>query len=143
MALDVGAATAPQPGTLKHLPSAAGDISRPDWNDVRYVDPDEKGVSPWPTVELARVDAPPGGDDKTAELAVVILTKSGYAVALVHHRASGFCRFAPGVLAPVQVIVSWSINAYPTPSAPLTGTVRLRRRAAYTHCPRCAPDYGA
>jgi len=25
-------------------------------------------VSPWPTVGLARVDAPPGGDDKTAEL---------------------------------------------------------------------------
>jgi hypothetical protein len=42
-------------------------------NTKCYVDPDENGVSPWPTVGLARVDAPLGGDDKTAELAVVIL----------------------------------------------------------------------
>src|SRR5262249_54673206 len=55
-------------GHITDMPSAAGDISRPDRNDVRYVDPDEDGVSSWPTVGLARVDAPPGGDDKTAEL---------------------------------------------------------------------------
>src|SRR5262249_1634298 len=67
------AATDRWPGTLQHMPSAAGDISRPDRNDIVYVDPDENGVSPWPTVGLARVDAAPGGDDKTTELAVVVL----------------------------------------------------------------------
>jgi hypothetical protein len=46
----------------------------------------------------------------------------------------------PGVLAPVRVIVSRSIITYSTPSAPLAGTARLHRKAAYTHCPRCAPN---
>jgi hypothetical protein len=35
----------------------------------------------------------------------------GGRIALVHFRASGCCRSTPGALAPVQVIVSWSINA--------------------------------
>ena len=30
-----------------------------------------------------------------------------------------------------------------TPSAPLASTSRLHRRAAYTRCPRCAPNFGA
>jgi hypothetical protein len=51
-------------------------------------------------------------------------------------------RFTPGVLAPVRVIVSRSITAYPTPSAPLAGTSRFRRTAAYTRCLRCAPACG-
>jgi hypothetical protein len=35
----------------------------------------------------------------------------GGRIALVHFRASGCCRSTPGALTPVQVIVSWSINA--------------------------------
>jgi hypothetical protein len=57
----------------------------------------------------------------------------------VHHRASGVCRSTPGVLAPVRVIVSRSIITYSTPCAPLAGTARLHRIAAYTRCPRCVP----
>jgi len=56
---------------------------------------------------------------------------------------AAYGRFTPGVLAPVRVIVSRSITAYPTPSAPLAGTSRFRRRAAYTRCLRCAPAAGA
>ena len=113
MALDVGAATAPQPGTLKHLPSAAGDISRPDWNDVRYVDPDENGVSPWPTVGLARVDAPPGGDDKTAELAVVILIVGSFGTLtewfgrIVHSTDHSVAVGVEDLLSAVRVNVRW------------------------------------
>src|SRR5208282_127479 len=58
--------------------------------------------------------------------------------ALVHLRASGPCRFTPGALAPVRVIVSRSIITYSAPSAPLASTSRLRRRAVYTQCLRCA-----
>jgi len=47
------------------------------------------------------------------------------------------CRFTPGVLAPVRVIVSRSLYTYSTPCAPLVGTARLRRTAVYTCCPRC------
>jgi hypothetical protein len=47
-------------------------------------------------------------------------------------------RSTPGVLAPVQVLLSWSIFTYSTPSAPLTGTSRFRCLATYTRCPRCA-----
>jgi hypothetical protein len=57
----------------------------------------------------------------------------------LHHRSNSYCRSTPGVLAPVRVIVSRSIIAYSTPCAPLAGTARLRRIAAYTHCPRCVP----
>jgi hypothetical protein len=49
-----------------------------------------------------------------------------------------FFRSTPGVLAPVQVLLSWSIFTYSTPSAPLTGTSRFRCLATYTRCPRCA-----
>ena len=59
--------------------------------------------------------------------------------ALVHLRSSGFCRSTPGVLAPVRVLVSRSICTYLTPCAPLAGTSRLHRSAAYTGCHRCAP----
>jgi hypothetical protein len=45
---------------------------------------------------------------------------------------------APGVLAPVQVILSWSIITYSTPSVPLAGTSRLHHLVAYTQCLRCA-----
>jgi hypothetical protein len=58
--------------------------------------------------------------------------------ALEHRRASGLSRSTPGALAPVRVILSRSINAYPAPSAPLAGTSRLHRLATYTGCPRCA-----
>jgi hypothetical protein len=58
--------------------------------------------------------------------------------ALEHPRASGFCRSTPGALAPVRVILSRSIHAYSAPSAPLVGTSRFHRPAAYTRCPRCA-----
>ena len=44
----------------------------------------------------------------------------------------------PGALAPVRVIVSRSIYAYPAPSVPLAGTARFHRRAVYTRCLRCA-----
>jgi hypothetical protein len=57
----------------------------------------------------------------------------------MHHRSSGPSRFAPGALAPVRVIVSRSIFAYLAPCAPLAGTARLRRSAAYTRCLRCVP----
>ena len=57
---------------------------------------------------------------------------------LAHLRSSGHCRSTPGALAPVWVILSQSINAYLAPSAPLAGSSRLRRIAAYTRCPRCA-----
>src|SRR3954453_11788748 len=45
---------------------------------------------------------------------------------------------APGALARVRVLLSRSVVAYPAPSAPLAGTSRLHRRAAYTRCLRCA-----
>jgi hypothetical protein len=44
----------------------------------------------------------------------------------------------PGALAPVRVLLSRSINTYAAPSAPLAGTVRFHRPAAYTPCLRCA-----
>ena len=53
-----------------------------------------------------------------------------------------FLRSTPGVLAPDRVIVSRSILTYSTPSAPLAGTTRLRRLAAYTRCLRCASVHG-
>src|SRR6516164_9677166 len=49
-----------------------------------------------------------------------------------------FSRSTPGALAPVRVMLSRSIVAYSAPSAPLAGTSRLHRLAAYTRCPRCA-----
>jgi hypothetical protein len=49
-----------------------------------------------------------------------------------------FTRSTPGVLAPVWVLVSQSLYAYSTPSAPLTGALRFRCLAPYTLCPRCA-----
>jgi hypothetical protein len=55
-----------------------------------------------------------------------------------HHHASDCCRSTPGALAPVRVMLSRSINAYPAPSAPLAGTSQLRRPAAYMRCLRCA-----
>ena len=55
-----------------------------------------------------------------------------------HRRASSVCRSTPGALAPVRVLLSRSITAYSAPSAPLVGTSRLRRLAAYTRCLRCA-----
>jgi hypothetical protein len=58
--------------------------------------------------------------------------------ALEHLRASGYCRSTPGALAPVRVMLSRSILTYLAPSAPLAGTSRLHRMAAYTRCLRCA-----
>jgi hypothetical protein len=58
--------------------------------------------------------------------------------ALKHLRSNGFCRSTPGALAPVRVLLSRSIHAYSAPSAPLAGTSRFRRLAAYTRCLRCA-----
>ena len=43
-------------------------------------------------------------------------------------------RSGPGCAVPVH-------HHLLTPSAPLAGTTRLRRRAVYTHCPRCAPNF--
>ena len=111
--LDVGAATAPRPGTLQHMLSAAGDISRPDRNHVRYVDPDENGVSPWPTGGLAKVDASPGGDDKTAELAVVILiggsfgTLTEWSGRVVHSTDQSVAVGVEDLLSAVRVNVGW------------------------------------
>jgi hypothetical protein len=45
----------------------------------------------------------------------------------VHLRASGCCRFTPGALAPVRVIVSRSIRTYSAPSVPLASTSRFHR----------------
>jgi hypothetical protein len=58
--------------------------------------------------------------------------------ALEHLRASGLCRSTPGALAPVRVILSRSLIAYSAPSAPLAGSSRFHRLAAYTRCLRCA-----
>ena len=44
------------------------------------------------------------------------------------------CCSTPGALAPVRVMLSRSILTYSAPSAPLAGTSRLRRLAAYTRC---------
>ncbi len=55
-----------------------------------------------------------------------------------HRHASGLLRSTPGVLAPVRVILSRSLLAYSTPSAPLASTSRLRCSATYTPCLRCA-----
>jgi hypothetical protein len=44
----------------------------------------------------------------------------------------------PGALAPVQVILSWSIITYSAPCAPLAGTPQLHRPAVYMRCLRCA-----
>ena len=44
----------------------------------------------------------------------------------------------PGALARVRVLVSRSVVTYSTPSAPLAGTSRFHRSAAYTRCLRCA-----
>ena len=55
-----------------------------------------------------------------------------------HLRASGPPRSTPGALAPVRVILSRSIITYSAPSAPLAGTARFHRPAAYTRCLRCA-----
>ena len=44
-----------------------------------------------------------------------------------HLRASGSNRSTPGALTPVRVMLSQSIIAYLTPSAPLAGTSRFRR----------------
>src|SRR5262249_56311801 len=58
---------------------------------------------------------------------------------LAEHRHSRDLRpSAPGALAPVRVILSRSILTYSAPSAPLAGTSRLHRSAAYTGCLRCA-----
>jgi len=95
------------------MPSAAGDISLPDRNDVRYVDPDENGVSLWPTVGLARVDAPPGGNDKTAELAVVILivgslgTLTEWSGRVVHSTDQSVAVGVEDLLSAVRVNVGW------------------------------------
>ena len=43
-----------------------------------------------------------------------------------------------GALARVRVVVSRSVITYSAPSAPLAGTSRFRRTAAYTRCLRCA-----
>lgn len=43
-----------------------------------------------------------------------------------HRHSSSHRRSTPGVLAPVRVILSRSINTYSTPSAPLAGTPRFR-----------------
>src|SRR3974377_527208 len=44
----------------------------------------------------------------------------------------------PGALARVRVVVSRSVITSSAPSAPLAGTSRLHRLAAYTRCLRCA-----
>src|SRR6202790_3727758 len=45
---------------------------------------------------------------------------------------------APGALAQVRVIVSRTVITYSAQSAPLAGTSRFHRMAAYTRCLRCA-----
>ena len=103
-------------GHITDMPSAAGDISRPDRNDVRYVDPDENGVSPWPTVGLARVDAPPGGDDKTAELPVVILIMGSFGTLtewfgrVVHSSDQSVAVGVKDLLSAVRVNVGWEAH---------------------------------
>ena len=95
------------------MPSAAGDISRPDRNDIVYVDPDENGVSPWPTVGLARVDAAPGGDDKTTELAVVVLIVGSFGTltewfgGVVHSTDQCVAVGVKDLLSAVRVNVGW------------------------------------
>src|SRR6516162_5772637 len=44
----------------------------------------------------------------------------------------------PGALARVRVVLSRSVITYSAPSAPLAGTSRFHRMAAYTRCLRCA-----
>ena len=46
-----------------------------------------------------------------AACSVVSPFRVGGRGALMHHRSSGLNRFTPGALTPVQVIVSWAINA--------------------------------
>ena len=49
----------------------------------------------------------------------------------MHLRASGRCRFTPGALAPVRVIVSRPIHTYSAPSVPLASTSRFHRHGLY------------
>jgi len=56
---------------------------------------------------------------------------------ILHRHAVDYSTY-PGALAPVQVVLSWSIITYSAPSAPLAGTSRLHRLAAYTRCLSCA-----
>ena len=58
--------------------------------------------------------------------------------ALISTSVRAVYRSTPGALAPVRVMLSRSIFTYSAPSAPLAGTSRLHRLAAYTRCPRCA-----
>src|SRR5260370_21245112 len=48
---------------------------------------------------------------------------------------------APGALAQVRVIVSRTVITYSAPSAPVAGTSRFHRMAAYTRCLRCAHSH--
>ena len=55
----------------------------------------------------------------------------------MHLRASGYCRFTPGALAPVRVLVSRSISTYSAPSVPLASTSRFHQHGLYERSSLC------
>jgi hypothetical protein len=59
----------------------------------------------------------------------VLRSESEATCSVKHRHASDIRRSTQGALAPVQVMLSWSIITYSTPSAPLAGTSRFRRIA--------------
>ena len=66
----------------------------------------------------------------------VLRSESETTCSVEHRHASDMRRSTPGALAPVQVVLSWSINTYSAPSAPLAGTSQLHRTATYMECLR-------
>ena len=56
----------------------------------------------------------------------------------IAHRHEAESPPTPGALARVRVLVSRTVVTYSAPSAPLAGTSRLHRSAAYTRCLSCA-----
>jgi hypothetical protein len=59
-------------------------------------------------------------------------------VGSIAHRHEAESPPTPGALARVRVLVSRTVVTYSAPSAPLAGTSRLHRSAAYTRCLSCA-----
>src|SRR5262249_2561810 len=66
----------------------------------------------------------------------VLRSESETRCSVEHRHASDVRRSTPEALAPVQVVLSWSINTYSAPSAPLAGTSQLHRIATYMECLR-------
>src|SRR4029077_4717068 len=99
-----------------------------------------------PSQHVDQLKPAPGMHCSTSGLCspfVLLVANIGYPVlsraagSIVHHHEAEYSA-TPEVLAPVRVVLSRSIITYSTSSAPLAGTSRFHRIAAYTRCLRCA-----